>query len=273
MLAASKANAKLGGRIPARAIEEVRTYPEGRVLYPTATGELPASPKRRLGPWGEDEEETESDVEEALERLETSLEEMKENVKARKKEQQEYAKETITYEAEQEDVRPYYWKCSKTLNGESYMVDGVVADMTTPVRFLLDTGANMNILPLRIYERIGREARPGLEKTKYDIMVGNGETMKAEGIATLKVKFGEDSHEARFYVVREGDMAVLGTSFHDRLRRKNSDGTKADVQHTGYGRASKKRGGRSTTSTGGEVGENSTAERVPAGGESGEEYS
>ena len=85
--------------------------------------------------------------------------------------------------------------------------------MESSIKFLLDTGANMNIIPMDIFVRIPETLRPKLEPSKYGIEVGDGREMVVKGIATTKVKIGNESLEAKFYVTDLGAQAVLGTSF------------------------------------------------------------
>ena len=209
LLAEWPTKARRQRRIMPVAIEAVWTYPGGEVIFPREDGRLP-----RHREWSDSENE-DSDGEESgndkewedgpSSDLMADVREFRTGAK--------YEKRDVQYTAEREEARPYYWKCSKTLNGESYLIEGRLAGAQSDTRFLLDTGANMNILPIRVYHSILAEQRPSLEKTKFDIMVGNGESMKVDGIVTTKVKFGEESYEARFYVVQESEMAVLGTSF------------------------------------------------------------
>ena len=137
------------------AIETVWTYPGGEVIFPREDGRLP-----RHREWSDSENE-DSDGEESgndkewedgpSSDLMADVREFRTGAK--------YEKRDVQYTAEREEARPYYWKCSKTLNGESYLIEGRLAGAQSDTRFLLDTGANMNILPIRVYHSILAEQR------------------------------------------------------------------------------------------------------------------
>ena len=110
-------------------------------------------------------------------------------------------------------LRPRYFRCVKTALGKSIMVRGNIENLPQPVTFLIDSGAQMNIIPLDVILRIPDELKPKAEPSGTAIMIGDGTCMKTKGIVNLKFTIGEDKFEARFYVPRFGNQVVLGTSF------------------------------------------------------------
>ena len=109
--------------------------------------------------------------------------------------------------------RARFFKCSRTMTGKSYLVRGTLQDTDVEMKFLLDTGASMNIVPLDQFLRIPEKHRPRLEKPPHNIEVGDGREMEVRGIAQMKVRIGKETYEAKFYVTLLGGLAVLGTSF------------------------------------------------------------
>ena len=85
----------------------------------------------------------------------------------------EYPRADVSYnKPKKEPEIPRYYRCVRTTTGKSYLVRGTLAGMDHSVKFLLDTGANMNIIPMDIFARIPDAKRPKLEPSKYNIEVG-----------------------------------------------------------------------------------------------------
>ena len=59
--------------------------------------------------------------------------------------------------------------------------------MKRPLKMLVDTGAQINILPLDTYLRIPDAHRPKIEKINHRIKLGDNGFMDAKGIATVKL--------------------------------------------------------------------------------------
>ena len=85
--------------------------------------------------------------------------------------------------------------------------------MKRPLRILVDTGAQINILPLVTYLRIPEAHRPKIKKINHRIKLGDDGFMDAKGIVTVKLTIAKEQYEGRFYVTSLGSQVVLGTSF------------------------------------------------------------
>ena len=190
--------------IPAVAIAEIRHHPSGERVYPTKNG---LNFMERYGRYDamEDEPVFPEEV--------VAAEPIPDPRPVDQVEVGEFARADVSYDKEQADRQPRYLRCVKTTTGKSYLVRGTLANMDASIKFLLDTGANMNIIPMDVFVRIPDTLRPKLEPSKYGIEVGDGREMAVKGIATTKVKIGNESFEAKFYVTDVGAQAVLGTSF------------------------------------------------------------
>ena len=57
---------------------------------------------------------------------------------------------------------------------------------------LVDTGAQINILPLDTYLRIPEAHRPKIEKINHRIKLGDDGFMDAKGIATVKLTIAKE---------------------------------------------------------------------------------
>jgi hypothetical protein len=101
----------------------------------------------------------------------------------------------------------------KTTTGRSYFVQGKLQHVDKEVKFLLDTGANMNLLPMDMYVRIPEGRRPKMEDAKHGIQVGDGSEMGVVGIVNIKVNIDGKDYDGKFYIPEKGPVAVLGTSF------------------------------------------------------------
>ena len=206
LLARAKIGREQRNVIPSQAILEIRKMPSGERIYPTATGEPFKDTYTKLDMLNEGPAFPEELVKEP-EPIETLKPVEVEN-------KSQYPRADVSYTVQGEmRPRPRFLRCVRTTTGKSYMIRGHIANMPNPVKFLLDTGANMNIIPLDIFVRIPDVFRPKMEKSKHNIEVGDGREMEVKGIISTKIKVGAESYEAKFYVTRLGTQAVLGTSF------------------------------------------------------------
>ena len=204
LLAKRKSGHHRGNAIPATAIAEARYHPSGERVYPATDKVSFMEQHGNYGPRA-DEPVFPEEVQDpgpipeprTVENVDTA----------------EFPRADVSYDQKPPEHRPRYLRCVKTTTGKSYLVRGTIANMESSVKFLLDTGANMNIIPMDIFVRIPDGLRPKLEPSKYGIEVGDGREMVVKGIATTKVKIGNESYEAKFYVTDLGAQAVLGTSF------------------------------------------------------------
>ena len=206
VLMAKRRHGKLDrNKIPATAIVEVRHHPSGERVYPSEDGK---TYEERFGHF---------DAEEDRPVFPEELKTPKPIAEPRKVETgkvDDYPQEDVIYEDHSDDSElPHYYRCVKTTTGKSYLVRAYLPGMETSVKFLLDTGANMNIIPMDIFTRIPDSRRPKLEPSKYNIEVGDGREMIVKGIASMKIKIGNENYEAKFYITNLGAQAVMGTSF------------------------------------------------------------
>lgn len=82
----------------------------------------------------------------------------------------------------------------------------------------VDTGAQGNVLPLRMYRRMypenlgagGYPSRRGLQESTTVLMAYNGERIKQYGTLMLPCKHNEVSHDTEFYVADTPGPAIVG---------------------------------------------------------------
>ena len=191
--------------IPASAIAEIRYHPSGERVYPSKDGQ--AYQDRHS--WFDAEENQPVFPEKLV--TPDPIPELPATTTDRK---DEFPRADVSYnKTKKTEQPPRFFRCVRTTTGKSYLIRGTLTGMDSTVKFLLDTGANMNIIPMDVFVRIPDGRRPKLEPSKYNIEVGDGREMKVKGIATTKVKIGGESYEAKFYVTDLGAQAVIGTSF------------------------------------------------------------
>lgn len=84
------------------------------------------------------------------------------------------------------------------------------------VRFKLDTGAEANVLPLRMFKSMTRKARRErrahlqLQPTKTVLVAYGGMRLRPEGLLTLKCSTPKACASLQFYVSRHSSTPILG---------------------------------------------------------------
>ena len=84
----------------------------------------------------------------------------------------------------------------------------VVGQTSTPRTFLLDTGADVNLLSERTCEKLGVGVFP---PTEVENLKGiGGEPLRVEGQVTLKTRFGDVEKEVLYFVVHNNERDIIG---------------------------------------------------------------
>ena len=84
------------------------------------------------------------------------------------------------------------------------------------VRFKLDTGAEANVLPYNIFQRLQRPTR--LDPTSTMLIAYDGAKLKPEGISTLQCNTGKAQVCLPFYIMKHCSTPILGREACDRMR-------------------------------------------------------
>ena len=141
--------------IPSTAIREVREYPTGKRIYPTGPGEYIDLPK-----WG-----TKGDGPVFPQEV-GALDKLPPPAQVDPEAAKKYPCEDVVYQ----DTRirtPMYMRCIRTSTGECYLVRREVRGLKQPLKLLIDTGAQIIILPLDTYLRIPEAHRPKVEPVDH----------------------------------------------------------------------------------------------------------
>ena len=139
------------------AVKKVRDYLSGKRTYPTKPGEYIALPewgRRTRGPVFHQEPAAPTPLPPEPEIDATTVE--------------RYPTVNVSYEATDGKV-PVYMRCIRTTTGNCYLVRGEIQGMKRTLKVLVDTGAQINILPLDTYLRIPEAHRPKIEPINHRI--------------------------------------------------------------------------------------------------------
>ena len=106
------------------------------------------------------------------------------------------------------------------------------------VKFKLDTGAEANVLPLKVFTAMTRKARRErrthlkLQPTKTVLVAYGGMRLKPEGVVTLKCSTPKTQASLTFYVSRHSSIPILGNEACEELRLvKRVDIDSIEVKH------------------------------------------
>ena len=92
-----------------------------------------------------------------------------------------------------------------------------------PLKMLLDSGAQMSIIPSRFFHDLRRRKnkaarrRTQLKPAAIRIVYGDGSGKKIQGISKLRFSIGKKSFESDFVVVN-GGLAILGKCYYRSIR-------------------------------------------------------
>ena len=78
---------------------------------------------------------------------------------------------------------------------------------------LIDTGAQISVLPKNLYDAIPVNVRPALRDSKVMIKAGNGTVIQCHGVATVSIEFQGMSFDQEFHVVEDTVQPILGYDF------------------------------------------------------------
>ena len=81
---------------------------------------------------------------------------------------------------------------------------------TLPIKVLIDSGADMSLLDIRVLENMPMKFRPVLEKCDKQIKLADGSLQMCAGIVTLPLTVGKVTQNAKFLVGNYSDEAILG---------------------------------------------------------------
>lgn len=69
------------------------------------------------------------------------------------------------------------------------------------VNFKLDSGAQINIIPLQVYEALGKPCQGQMTKPKVKLSTYNHERLKVRGKVMLTVEYKQRLNPVEFYIV------------------------------------------------------------------------
>ena len=78
---------------------------------------------------------------------------------------------------------------------------------------LIDSGAQVSVIPKKLYDKISEKKRTPLMTAAVDIKAGNGSSIKCYGMVTLCFNFQDMDFKYNFYVVEDNVQAILGYDF------------------------------------------------------------
>ena len=78
------------------------------------------------------------------------------------------------------------------------------------VPILIDCGATVSLLDMKIYMLIPETSRPPLQETEARVSFADGSVQKCNGEICLPLKIGDTWHDIFFLVGRYSDSAILG---------------------------------------------------------------
>ena len=83
--------------------------------------------------------------------------------------------------------------------------------------FLVDTGAMVSVLPLKLYEEIDSSFRNKLEPATLTLRVGNNSKCDVRGIAQVDFEIGGTLYRHPFYVCADSTQPILGIDFQTKV--------------------------------------------------------
>ena len=90
-----------------------------------------------------------------------------------------------------------------------------IYDVNKEISFKLDSGAQISILPLRMYEDIGEPGQ--LKKAKVRLSTYNRDRLDVVGTVQLDVKHKDKVYDIEFYVVNVNSVPILGLNAINKL--------------------------------------------------------
>ena len=90
-----------------------------------------------------------------------------------------------------------------------------IYDINKEISIKLDSGAQISILPLRMYEDIGEPGQ--LKKAKVKLSTYNRDRLDVVGTVQLDVKHKDNVHDIEFYVVNVNSVPILGLNAINKL--------------------------------------------------------
>ena len=79
--------------------------------------------------------------------------------------------------------------------------------------FLVDTGATISILPLKLWEEIHPEDRTPLAATTMKIRAGNDTQVDVRGTSEVKLTLNGEQYPYMFYICADATAPILGMNF------------------------------------------------------------
>ena len=114
--------------------------------------------------------------------------------------------EIIMPAAEQSDTEFYIESIETNQRGDQAFCTLLLGQ--TPVKFKLDTGSQVNILPKHVYDSLSSPAR--LSKTDQKLSAYNGHPSHTLGCISLETSYGGQSLNKMFHVVETNSSPILG---------------------------------------------------------------
>ena len=79
--------------------------------------------------------------------------------------------------------------------------------------FLVDTGAQITMMPLKWYNSIAPERRPKLKESSLRIVAANKTTFSVHGYAEFQLRIKQKVYPCNIYISPEEDTGILGMDF------------------------------------------------------------
>ena len=79
--------------------------------------------------------------------------------------------------------------------------------------FLVDTGAQITMMPLSWYNRIAPENRPKLQPARVRVMAANQTDFRISGVAEFKLKIKNKKYACNIYISPDEEAGILGMDF------------------------------------------------------------
>lgn len=86
----------------------------------------------------------------------------------------------------------------------------------SPVKFLLDTGAPVNVLPLQLFDKLF--VREILEPSDRKLTGPSGERLDIKGVCNMNFKYGKESCEDKLYVINKVKSPLLSLKLCEGLK-------------------------------------------------------
>ena len=100
--------------------------------------------------------------------------------------------------------------------GQSFFLYADISRVLPGVPFIIDTGADISLLPQIIYDRMEEDEKPKLEKHQHSVFCGNNQSIRIAGIVIMTIKIQNIDYEAAFHISPDIPKGIIGNDFLER---------------------------------------------------------